>query len=345
MNDLKYLSALSIPLSAFIALYLKGGWLFLPPIYAFIFIPIIECLLPVSAENFSDETKEKRAVNRFFDWMLYVNIPVVFVLLIWGFYIVSTVNLSAIEAVGLVVSIGMVLTTNGINVAHELGHRQESKDRFLSKALLLPCLYMHFYIEHNHSHHLNAATKEDPATARYNQTLYSFWVTSTVRQYFGAWKVQMRLLKNYNRSFFSFYNDVFWYFIIQFVYLLCVYLIFGVLGLGLAIAAGVVSFLFLETVNYIEHYGLLRSKNASGRYERVQKIHSWNSNHVVGRIILYELTRHSDHHYKSSKKYQVLESHKESPILPFGYPTSMVLAMIPPLWFRIMNKRVPANMI
>ena len=266
-------------------------------------------------------------------------------LLIWGFYIVSTVNLSAIEAVGLVVSIGMVLTTNGINVAHELGHRQESKDRFLSKALLLPCLYMHFYIEHNHSHHLNAATKEDPATARYNQTLYSFWVTSTVRQYFGAWKVQMRLLKNYNRSFFSFYNDVFWYFIIQFVYILCVYLIFGVLGLGLAIAAGVVSFLFLETVNYIEHYGLLRSKNASGRYERVQKIHSWNSNHVVGRIILYELTRHSDHHYKSSKKYQVLESHKESPILPFGYPTSMVLAMIPPLWFRIMNKRVPANMI
>ena len=113
----------------------------------------------------------------------------------------------------------------------------------------------------------------------------------------------------------------------------------------MAIAAGVVSFLFLETVNYIEHYGLLRLKNASGRYERVQKIHSWNSNHVVGRIILYELTRHSDHHYKSSKKYQVLESHEESPILPYGYPTSMVLAMIPPLWFRIMNKRVPSNMI
>ena len=271
MNDLKYLSALSIPLSAFIALHLKGAWLFLPPVYAFIFIPILECLLPVSTENFSEEAKEKRAVSRFFDWMLYANIPIVFGLLIWGFYIVSTVNLRAFEAVGLVVSIGMVLTTNGINVAHELGHRQKSKERFLSKALLLPCLYMHFYIEHNHSHHLNAATKEDPATARYNQTLYSFWATSTVRQYLSAWKVQLRLLKNNNRSFFSLYNDVFWYVIIQFTYLLSVYLIFGVFGFGLAIAAGVVSFLFLETVNYIEHYGLLRLKNASysGHSKRV----------------------------------------------------------------------------
>ncbi|MDB4588770.1 alkane 1-monooxygenase [Flavobacteriaceae bacterium] len=345
MKDLKYLFALTIPLSAFIGLYVKGGWLFLTPVYAFVFIPIIEHLMPVSSKNLSEETKEKRAVNRFFDWMLYANAPIVFGLLIWGFNVVSTVNLSTIELTGLVISIGMVLTTNGINVAHELGHRQESIERFLSKALLLPCLYMHFYIEHNHNHHLNAATKEDPATARYGQTLYSFWITSTVRQYFGAWKVQMKLLKNNNRSFFSLYNDVFWYVIIQFAYLLCVYLIFGALGLGLAIATGVVSFLFLETVNYIEHYGLLRLKNASGRYERVQKIHSWNSNHVIGRIILYELTRHSDHHYKSSKKYQVLESHEESPILPYGYPTSMVLAMIPPLWFGIMNKRVPADMI
>ena len=345
MKDLKYLFALTIPLSAFIGLQLKGEWLFFTPVYAFVFIPIIEHFLSASTENFSKKTKEKRAVSRFFDWMLYANVPIVFGLLIWSFYVVSTVNLSSIELVGLVVSVGMVLTTNGINVAHELGHRQESRERFLSKALLLPCLYMHFYIEHNHSHHLNAATKEDPATARYNQTLYSFWITSTVRQYFSAWKVQMKLLKNNNRTFFSLYNDVFWYVIIQFAYLLCVYISFGALGLSVAIAAGVVSFLFLETVNYIEHYGLLRLKNASGRYERVQKIHSWNSNHVVGRIILYELTRHSDHHYKSSKKYQVLESHEESPILPYGYPTSMVLAMIPPLWFRIMNKRVPSNMI
>ena len=172
MKDLKYLFALTIPLSAFIGLYVKGGWLFLTPVYAFVFIPIIEHLMPVSSKNLSEETKEKRAVNRFFDWMLYANAPIVFGLLIWGFNVVSTVNLSTIELTGLVISIGMVLTTNGINVAHELGHRQESIERFLSKALLLPCLYMHFYIGHNHNHHLNAATKEDRYSPLWTNTVF-----------------------------------------------------------------------------------------------------------------------------------------------------------------------------
>ena len=136
-----------------------------------------------------------------------------------------------------------------------------------------------------------------------------------------------------------------WYHIIQIGYLGLVYSFFGSVGLLFAFTAAVVGFLLLETVNYIEHYGLLRLKKVSGRYERVKEVHSWNSNHVIGRIVLYELTRHSDHHYKSSKKYQVLDCHDESPQMPFGYPTSMVLAMLPPLWFSIMNKRVPREMI
>lgn len=138
---------------------------------------------------------------------------------------------------------------------------------------------------------------------------------------------------------------MFWYVIFQSLYLIVVFAVFGKLGLLFVIGAAVTGFLLLETVNYIEHYGLLRLKKASGRYERVKKIHSWNSNHVVGRIILYELTRHSDHHYKSSKKYQILECHDESPQMPFGYPTSMVLALVPPLWFAVMNKRIPREMI
>lgn len=138
---------------------------------------------------------------------------------------------------------------------------------------------------------------------------------------------------------------MFWFAVIQVSYLAAIMLFFGVTAFIFAILAAIVGFVLLETVNYIEHYGLLRLKTKSGRYERVKEIHSWNSNHVIGRIVLYELTRHSDHHYKSTKKYQVLDCHEESPQMPFGYPTSMVLAMIPPLWFKIMNKRVPNTMI
>ncbi len=245
----------------------------------------------------------------------------------------------------MVLSMGIVLGTNGINVAHELGHRNNKLQRTLAKALLLPSHYMHFYIEHNFGHHAHAATAEDPATAKFNQSVYSFWVTSTLRQYGSAWKLQNQLLKQDATPFLSFKNDMLWYMLIQMGYLAAVFFVFGPLGLLIAFCSGVVGFLMLETVNYIEHYGLMRKKLPSGRYERVREVHSWNSNHVIGRIVLYELTRHSDHHFKSSKKYQVLDYHDISPQMPYGYPTSMVLSFIPPLWFKLMNPRIPIDMV
>lgn len=345
MKDLKYLAAFSIPIVCFMGLYLKGYWAWSTPIFAFVCIPILELVFPVNTNNLKPEEADSRLKRKVFDWLLYLNLPVVFSLLFYGIYLVSSYNLQTSELVGLIISVGIVLGVNGINVAHELGHRQSTNERFLGKALLLPSFYMHFYIEHNYGHHLHAATPEDPATARYNQSVYSFWLTSSIRQYFSAWKIQKKLLKNNRQSFVSLKNDMLWYTVFQTAYLVLVALLFGTAAIWFAIFAGIVGFVLLETVNYIEHYGLLRLKTKSGRYERVKEIHSWNSNHVIGRIVLYELTRHSDHHYKSSKKYQVLDCHDESPQMPYGYPTSMVLAMLPPLWFIIMNKRVPREMI
>lgn len=345
MKDLKYLAAFSIPLMAFLGLYLKGYWVWATPVFAFVCIPILEVIFPLDNTNLKLEDTEKRARQKLFDWLLYLNLPVVYGLLVYALYLVAQVPLELYESIGLLVSVGIVLGVNGINVGHELGHRQTSNERFIGKALLLPSFYMHFYIEHNYGHHLHAATPEDPATARYNQTVYSFWFTSTIRQYFNAWRIQKQLLKNSNHGFFSFKNDMLWYTVFQLTYLMTVYLIFGASALIFAFGAGIMGFLLLETVNYIEHYGLMRLPTKSGRYERVKEIHSWNSNHVIGRIVLYELTRHSDHHYRANKKYQILDCHEESPQMPFGYPTSMVISLIPPLWFQIMNKRVPKEMI
>jgi alkane 1-monooxygenase len=275
--------------------------------------------------------------------MLYINLPIVYGLLFYGIFTCTTSNPDTYEVIGIIISLGIVLGSNGINVGHELGHRY-TKERYIGKALLLPSLYMHFYIEHNFGHHLNVATKEDPATARYNQPVYFFWITSTIRQYINAWKIQFKLLKQNNQAFFSTKNDMLCYFIITLLYLTSLTYFFGFLGLLVAFLSGVTGFLLLETINYIEHYGLARMKTNSGRYERVREIHSWNSNHTLGRIMLYELTRHSDHHHRASKKYQILDHHDKSPQLPFGYPTSMVLSLLPPLWFLIMNKRVPREM-
>ncbi len=344
MKDLKYLAAFTLPISAVISLYYQGYWSFFTPFYAFVIIPVLEMLLPQDSSNINQDEREAKKNKVLFDWLLYLNVPIVYGLLIYALWLVSTQSVSTIEIIGLTISIGIVLGTNGINVAHELGHRLKTKERYLGKLLLLPSLYMHFFIEHNFGHHLHAATPEDPATAKYNQTVYSFWITSVIRQYISAWKLQSKLLKQSGTHVFSPKNDMFWYLIIQTLYLMLVLFIFGPTGLLFALSAAIVGFLLLETVNYIEHYGLLRKKLPSGRYDRVKEVHSWNSNHVVGRIVLYELTRHSDHHYKSSKKYQLLDYHDISPQMPYGYPTSMVLSFLPPLWFKVMNPRIPAEM-
>lgn len=345
MGDLKYLFAYTIPLSTFVSFYLGGYFSFFTLGYAFIIIPLLELLLNETDKKYSEIERQGRLKNLLFDTMLYLNLPIVFFLLIYSLNKLSVNNYETYEIIGLLYSLGILLATNAINVGHELGHRKNILDRTLSKILLLPCLYMHFYLEHNLGHHKNVGTEEDPVTAKYNQSVFHFWIQAVIKQYFNAWSIQLKLLKFEKRSFLSIKNDMFFYIIFQTLYLFVLYNLMGLSGVFYGVIIAVISFLFLETINYIEHYGLKRNKLPSGRYERVEKTHSWNSNHIVGRIVLYELTRHSDHHYKSSKKYQILENIKESPQLPFGYPTSMLLAIFPPLWFYVMNKRVPKEMI
>ena len=339
MKDLKYLMSYSIALLAFIGISIGGFYNYLAVIFTFIFIPLLEILVKKSDEKYSEEEKKNRLLDPFFDLLLYLNIPIVF-----GIFFFSIDKLaytsSVSDIVGIILSASIVMATNGINVGHELGHRKSIIARTCSKILYLPSQYMHFYIEHNFGHHINVATPEDPATARYKQTLYSFWVTSVIRTYVSAWKIQLRLLRVSKKSFLSIKNDMIFYTLFQIIFLLFIYYNFGLYLTVLSLVMSVVSFLFLETINYVEHYGLLRKKELSGRYERVKPHHSWNSNHTIGRIVLYELTRHSDHHFKSSKKYQVLESLEDCPHLPYGYPTSILLSLIPPVWFRIMNPLV-----
>lgn len=338
-SDLKYLFAYTVPISVYVSITSSGIMTFITPFYVFVIIPILELLVKdyESTKDYSESEKNNRVSNIFFDIMLYLNFPIVFSLLLLSFVNLNSLELANLEIIGIVLSTGILLATNSINVAHELGHRQSRIDKTISKILYLPCLYMHFFIEHNYGHHKNIATPNDPATAKLNQSIYSFWFTSVVNQYINAWTIQLKLLKDQQMSFFSLKNDMLFYTIFQSLYLFIVLFSFGVDGLIYSILIALISFLFLECINYIEHYGLQRIKLPSGRYERVQPHHSWNSNHFIGRIVLYELTRHSDHHYKASKKYQVLENKIDSPQLPFGYPGSILLALIPFLWFYIIN--------
>lgn len=341
---MKYLLSFIIPIVGVLGIYYGGIFSYAALLFAFVLFPILELLLPIDKENYTEPEVKNRLKNKLFDVLLYLNVPIVYGSLVFTLYKISHVNLSLFEIIGMTISLGIILGSNGINVAHELGHREKLFERILGKILLIPSHYTHFFIEHNHGHHLDVSTPKDPSTAKYNQNLYAFWFQTVFGTYIKAWQIQKKLNQSDNRSFFSLKNDMFWFTLIQISYLILLFFFFGSVGLFVALLAGIVGFLLLETINYIEHYGLKRNLLPSGRYERVSEKHSWNSNHVLGRIVLYELTRHSDHHYKSQKKYQILEYHDVSPQMPFGYPTSIVISFFPPLWFAVMNKRIPLEM-
>ena len=343
IKDLKYLMSYSIALTAFIGILNGGPLVYLTVVYTFVFIPILESYTKEGKNTYTDDEKKNRNLDPFFDFLLYLNIPIVF-----GIFFISLNTLlysnTYFEIIGIILSSSIVMATNGINVGHELGHRKSLFSRTCSKLLYLPCQYMHFFIEHNYGHHINVATPNDPATAKYKQNLYSFWISSVTKTYLSAWKIQLKLLRVSKLSFFSFKNDMIFYTVFQTLFLIFIYFNYGLIITLYSLIMSIISFLFLETINYVEHYGLLRKIKPNGRYERVKPHHSWNSNHTIGRIVLYELTRHSDHHFKSSKKYQVLESIQDSPQLPYGYPTSILISFFPPLWFWIMNPLVRDHM-
>ena len=342
MIDLKYVGAYLVPLMALLGLYLGGWFSYLCLFFAFGIIPIFDELVPKTDNYKSRSEKEERLKNQFFDILLYINVPIVYGLLFYFIYWLNLGTHETYEYVGQILSIGTVLGANGINVAHELGHRMNIRERVMAQLLLLPSFYMHFIIEHNMGHHKYVSTPEDPSTARYNENIYFFWVRSTFQSYFSAWKLEAKKLRRDGIKFFSIKNKMIWFTIIQSLYISTIFYFVGLNNTLVIVLAGIFGFLLLETINYIEHYGLVRNKTKSGGYERVLPKHSWNSNHEIGRIMLYELTRHSDHHFLSAKKYQTLDNHEEAPQLPMGYPASMLMSLIPPLWFSVMNKRLKA---
>lgn len=340
MKDLKYISAYIVPGLVFLSLYLRGPWIFLSVVVLFGLVPVLEHFFSGTDENFSSEVEKVKAKSKVFDYLLYANVPIQYAILFYFLHIISTVALEPYEIAGAILSMGISCGTLGINVAHELGHRANKMEQRLAQTLLLTSLYMHFFIEHNRGHHKHVATPLDPATSRRGENLYAFWLRSIRDGYLSAWKLENSRLEKSGKSRWSWANQMVQFHVIQIAFLAAIGYFFSPVTMLAFIGAALVGIIELETVNYLEHYGLMRKELSEGKYERVQPHHSWNTDRTLGRILLYELTRHSDHHYLASRKYQILRHFDESPQLPEGYPAMMVLALFPPLWFRVMDREL-----
>ncbi|MEQ9423043.1 MAG: alkane 1-monooxygenase [Cyclobacteriaceae bacterium] len=340
ISALKYLCILTIPVIAYLSLNATSFATFGTVIAVFFLIPFLELFIQPSETNLEKTEEELVKNDPFYDFMLYLMVPLLFGFLYLFLSKIESGTSTTLELIGHTLTMGILCGALGINVAHELGHRSKAHEKFMSKMLLMCSLYMHFYIEHNRGHHKHVSTPEDPASARYGEPLQLFWLRSIVMTYISAWKIEAERLHKNGRHPLSINNQMLQFQIIQLAFVAAIWYFFGSTVLLFFMAAALIGILQLETVNYIEHYGLSRKKKESGYYERVMPHHSWNSNHVVGRVMLFELSRHSDHHYLASRKYQILRHHENSPQMPTGYPGMMVLANFPPLWFSVMHRQI-----
>ncbi|NUS95309.1 MAG: alkane 1-monooxygenase, partial [Nocardia sp.] len=231
----------------------------------------------------------------------------------------------------------------GINTAHELGHKKVGLERRLSRIALAQSAYGHFYIEHNRGHHVRVATREDPASARLGESFWAFFPRSVCGGLRSAWALERTRLQRLGCRPWNRRNDILTAWLLTAVLYTALVFVFGLALLPYLLLQAVVGFSLLEAVNYMEHYGLARQRTPSGRYERPTPAHSWNSDHLVTNLFMYHLQRHSDHHAFPTRRYQSLRTWEQAPALPTGYAGMIVLAYLPPLWRRVMDKRVIAH--
>jgi alkane 1-monooxygenase len=351
-----WLIGLVVPSLAFIAFamfQLTGWsvWLWIGPIIILGVVPAIDLIAGLDRSNPPDDVIERLENDKYYRWITYVFLPVQYVGFLGAFIWIAkpewlgVAELSTIDKLGIAISIGAIGGI-GINTAHELGHKKESHERWLSKIALAQSFYGHFYIEHNRGHHVRVATPEDPASSRLGENFYQFWPRTVGGSLRNAWRLEKKRYARKDKHPFRIGNDVLNAWLMSALLWGALMVVLGAWIFPLLVVQAIVGFSLLEVVNYMEHYGMLRQKVGDGerqRYERVAPSHSWNSNNIATNVLLYHLQRHSDHHANPTRRYQTLRDYEESPVLPTGYAGMIVLAIVPAIWRRVMDRRVVAH--
>ncbi|PTU31323.1 alkane 1-monooxygenase [Stenotrophobium rhamnosiphilum] len=345
----RYLWLLGIPMTLLplvggLLVNLTGNALFWWTPIAFVYglIPFLDWLIGADASNPPDEAVPTLEKDRYYRWAVYLAVPLQYVSFIYGVWVIATHDLAWYSWLGLAMSVGMVGGI-GINTAHELGHKTDSFERWLAKISLAQTAYGQFFVEHPRGHHVRVATPEDPATSRFGESFWEFYPRVVIGSHISAWRLERERLTRHRKSVWHWSNHNLQAWAITVVLYGALTALFGWKVLPFILLQAFYGSSLLEAVNYVEHYGLCRQRMKNGHYERCHPKHSWNSNHTVTNLMLYQLQRHSDHHANPTRPYQALRHFDESPQLPSGYASMVLLAYMTPIWFAVMNPRVVAH--
>ncbi|CAD8211352.1 unnamed protein product [Paramecium octaurelia] len=314
--------------------YFENAWIAIWIVYTL--IPFLDEFFSLDLRNPSKDEQNKLEQEMRFKLPLYVCVIFDWISLIWMINFLLNNEIQIFNKLGIIFLCGNLAASN-INIAHELFHKDNLLDKLLGTVTLARNLYIHFAIEHIHGHHRNVATPKDPATSLKGQKIWNFLPQTIIGSYVSAWNFEADLMLKKYGSVIRVQNRMIWYTISYFIIPCIIYYYFGFFGCVYFLGTVINSVVYLETINYVEHYGLSRKEIQPGKYEQVDIRHSWNAPHRLSNYLLFKLQRHSDHHENPYKSYQTLCSYEESPQLPHGYTVCILLAWVPNLWFEIMD--------
>ncbi|MFI5218565.1 MAG: alkane 1-monooxygenase [Bacteroidia bacterium] len=308
---------------------LGGWWVALNTVFSLGLLVVLENFVPENKDNRTDD-------NQLFpEALLFIHVLMQVICLATLFRSISHFNYSAIQFFVLSISVGINTGASSIVIAHELIHRKNKFYQLAGKFLLFTAGNIYFFVDHLKVHHKYVGTSLDPATARYGESVYKFFLRTTFGQMKSSLKTEAQRLQNKNAFKYGLRNYVIASLLLLIIFYSALYYFIGTKAVVVFLIQSLVANFLLEYTNYIEHYGLTRKED-----ERVTEIHSWQSDKVISRYFLIDLSRHSDHHYYASKPYHTLNSYEKSPVLPGGYVSMIYYALIPPLWFKVIHKRI-----
>ncbi len=316
-------------------------WIVLPLLLNYVIAPILDWVLGEDPSNPPEEIVSQLEQDLYYRRLTYIVVPLHFISLLGAAAYAATQDLSAWAILGLAAVAG-VTSGLAINTGHELGHKNSQLEKLLAKIVLAVPAYGHFTIDHNQGHHRNVSTPDDPASARMGESIYKFALRESPGALREAWAFERDRLARRARPVWHSNNQILQSYALTALLTIGLVGAFGWIVIPFLIVHNLVAWWQLTTANYIEHYGLLRRKDARGKFERCEPHHSWNSNHIYSNLVLLHLARHSDHHTHPTRRYQSLRHYDDLPTLPSGYFSAYLLAYIPTLWFRFMDKRLLA---
>lgn len=285
-----------------------------PPVIMFVIVPALDSVIPKLHNNQKDKYSVTALQRLVYDMALEFYLP--------AYVLALSLTASQLdqftdkELLACVINLGIIGGIGAI-AAHELLHRPDSAARASGSALLSLILYSHFPEDHRY-HHLHVGLPEDNETSRLNEPLPEFLLRATWGSYSNTYQTKPTYI----------IGHVVWQIsLITIVYWRC-----GFMAAYVFVMQAAVAIYLLQTVNYIEHYGLSRKE-----VHRPDDQVCWNDDNTVSTLIFFKLQRHSHHHINAMVPYYNLDHKKDVPMMPFGYPSMILLASIPPVWYMVMN--------